>query len=369
MARAALSICAAASALRSGSMSLEFSGQITRSGWGCRPAATSAASCSVTRTWLSSTARRWALKSRPRRGTLPWTAAIVTVGSGFPGVGGTSAASGPETIASTAVSAGTTSARGLRLTTSLRTSSPRASPASTVANDSSGSPPIAASGSSGPSGWPKPTRPHGSPPNGTRPRSASAPIHTAAAHSGPTRSRDTSAMHAPPRPTNSASNTHSATHGTGPTSEPIHTSSGSRNARPNTKPQPNPARTPRPRSTPQSSANAGSASHQQGARREAQVQQQATARRTEETGGERGPRPALAAGGPRRGCRFRRRVERSGFARWVRPPREPTSPDVGSRCRPAARERAPGQAGTGARRWALPRASSGPGAPLRRYHS
>ncbi len=36
---------------------------------------------SVSRTWLSSTARRWLLKSRPSRGTLPWTAATVTVGS------------------------------------------------------------------------------------------------------------------------------------------------------------------------------------------------------------------------------------------------------------------------------------------------
>ena len=48
-----------------GSMSEEFSGQITRSGRGTRPAATSAASSAVRRTWLSSTARRWALKSRP----------------------------------------------------------------------------------------------------------------------------------------------------------------------------------------------------------------------------------------------------------------------------------------------------------------
>ena len=51
-------------------------------GW--RPAATSAASCSVTRTWLSSTARRWALKSSPSRGTLPCTAAMVTVRSRRP---------------------------------------------------------------------------------------------------------------------------------------------------------------------------------------------------------------------------------------------------------------------------------------------
>ena len=84
-ARAARSIAAAASGLRSGSMSEAFSGHSTTSGRGRRPAATSAASCSVTRTWLSSTARRCALKSRPSRGTLPCTAAIVTVRTGRAG--------------------------------------------------------------------------------------------------------------------------------------------------------------------------------------------------------------------------------------------------------------------------------------------
>ena len=76
MASAARSICSPASALRIGSMSEEFSGQTTATGGGCSPAATSAASSSVTRTWLSSTARRWELKSRPSRGTLPCTTAI-----------------------------------------------------------------------------------------------------------------------------------------------------------------------------------------------------------------------------------------------------------------------------------------------------
>ncbi|COW21494.1 Uncharacterised protein [Mycobacterium tuberculosis] len=62
-------------------MSDEFSGQMTN--WGCcaSPACTSAASRNVSSTWLSSTARRCALKSRPSRGTLPWTTATVTVGS------------------------------------------------------------------------------------------------------------------------------------------------------------------------------------------------------------------------------------------------------------------------------------------------
>ncbi len=263
IARAARSIWAAASALRSGSMSLEFSGQITRSGCGLRPAATSAASCSVTRTWLSSTARRWALNSRPSRGTLPCTAAMVATRSGPPPpCGGTSAASGPATRASTSSPAGSANDRGRSCpVTARRTSSPRASPASTVPNDSSGSPPIAASGSSGPSGWPNPTRPQGSPPNGTRPRRASPATQTAAPSGTAPGSRPASAIPAPARPTNSASTTHSATHGAGPTRLPIQTSNGSRNPRPNRTPIPKPARGPRSRSTRPSSAKAGSASH------------------------------------------------------------------------------------------------------------
>ena len=66
----------------------------------------------VSFTWLSSTARRWALKSRPRRGTLPCTAAIVTVVPGPPESGGTRAASGPAARAATPMTSGTTRARG-----------------------------------------------------------------------------------------------------------------------------------------------------------------------------------------------------------------------------------------------------------------
>jgi hypothetical protein len=215
-ARAARSIAAAASGLRSGSMSLAFSGHSTRSGRGRRPAAASAASCSVTRTWLSSTARRCALKSRPRRGTLPCTAAIVTVRTGAPPVGGTSAASGPASSAAAATAAATAAPRTWPRT-SRRAASPSASPASTAANDSSGAPPTAATGSSGPSGWPNATRPHGNPPKGTRARTASTPTQTAAAHSGAPRSREVTAIPAPAAPTNSASAPESASHGTGPT--------------------------------------------------------------------------------------------------------------------------------------------------------
>ena len=65
MACAATAIWSAASWLASGSMSDEFSGQMTNNGCGARPARTSSASRIVSRTWLSSTARRWALKSSP----------------------------------------------------------------------------------------------------------------------------------------------------------------------------------------------------------------------------------------------------------------------------------------------------------------
>ena len=76
----ARSIWAAASALRNGSMSEEFSGHTTR----LRSSGARAASASVPRTWLSSTARRSALKSSPACGTLPWTKPTET---GRPSVG------------------------------------------------------------------------------------------------------------------------------------------------------------------------------------------------------------------------------------------------------------------------------------------
>ena len=62
-------------------MSVEFSGQITRSGCFAVPASTRLPRSSVASTWLSSTARRSANASSPSPGTLPWTAATVTSGS------------------------------------------------------------------------------------------------------------------------------------------------------------------------------------------------------------------------------------------------------------------------------------------------
>ncbi len=75
--------------------------------------------------------------------------------------------------------------------------------------------------------------PQGKPLNGTRARAASPAIHSAAAHTGHAGSRDTTVMPAPTSATYTASITTSAIHGPGPTSTPVHTSSGSRKPRPN----------------------------------------------------------------------------------------------------------------------------------------
>src|SRR5699024_11802487 len=59
---------------RKGLTSEEFSGHKTISA-----SSPDAASSLVTSTWFSNTARRCALKSNPKRGTLPWIAATVSV--------------------------------------------------------------------------------------------------------------------------------------------------------------------------------------------------------------------------------------------------------------------------------------------------
>ena len=74
-------MAASASGLRSGSMSEAFSGQTTRPGGRFAAATPRRVSC----TWLSSTRRRSALKSRPGRGTLPCTN---MTGTRRPSVGG-----------------------------------------------------------------------------------------------------------------------------------------------------------------------------------------------------------------------------------------------------------------------------------------
>src|SRR5262252_3234925 len=69
-----------------GSMSVEFSGQITRSGAGLRPARTWRVSAIVAAAWLAVTVVARSCLGRFRAcGTLPWTAATTAVGPG-PGV-------------------------------------------------------------------------------------------------------------------------------------------------------------------------------------------------------------------------------------------------------------------------------------------
>ena len=188
------------------------------------PAATSAASCSVSATWLSSTARRWALKSRPSRGTLPCTAAIVTVRTGArAGRRGSSrrqrtgrAARPARPAPAAATAAPHRPAR--RRTTARRTAAEREPgqhgderqqrrPAER--GDGEQRPVGLAEARPGPTGSRRTARAPATPPRAT---------HTAAAHTG--RAAAAARPRPCPRPrapTNSDSATASASHGTGPT--------------------------------------------------------------------------------------------------------------------------------------------------------
>ena len=175
-----------ASALTSGSMSLAFSGHTTRSGCSVRPAATCLARARVASTWLSSTARRWALKSRPSRGTLPCTTATVTV---RPAGGGVGTAAAPA-VRATAITAGRITAvpvaRRRPGRSAPRTAAASSPPASATPNVTSGAPPSRASPSSGESAWLKASRPHGNPPKGVRSRSLlRGPQHAGDQRGGP----------------------------------------------------------------------------------------------------------------------------------------------------------------------------------------
>ena len=180
---------------------------MTNIGCGARPARTSSASRTVSRTWLSSTARRWALNSSPSRGTLPWTAATVTAWSSSapdtgladlrPGQRGgqqddADAHAGQHHGRRSAV----WSARRHHCTIS-RAMAARLNPASTTANDNSGAPPICAMGSSGPLVWLNPTTPQGNPPNGTVDLAHSWATHSAANQSGQPGSRRTATASRP----------------------------------------------------------------------------------------------------------------------------------------------------------------------------
>ena len=167
-----------ASGLRSGSMSLEFSGQITRSGCGARPARTRAARSRVPRAWLSRTARRSALNSSPGSGTLPWTAATCTLRPPAEGTRGT--ASPPSRTARSAAAQSTRAATGLPGARSggRITATASSAPAAATAAETSGAPPIAASPRVGAWLCEKASRPHGNPPNGVAERAASCATHS-----------------------------------------------------------------------------------------------------------------------------------------------------------------------------------------------
>ena len=174
-------ICAPARRSSSGEMSEAFSGHSTRSGRGRVPASTSSAYPAVTSRWLSRTARRCALKSRPRRGTLPWITATSTVSVCSPL--GVRAAPATRPTAMSGTDRRPAAARAPRrpLSASRRsrrtTATPRAAPTAETTNPSSGVPPSEASGSRGPSACPNANRPHGKPPHGQDDRTHSHTDH------------------------------------------------------------------------------------------------------------------------------------------------------------------------------------------------
>ena len=90
-------------------------------------------------------------------------------------------------------------------------------PASAVTNPTSGTPPSGAYPVNGDAVWLNPSRPHGNPPNGTRPRTNSSAIHSPAVHTGQPRRRATNARPVPSGAKYSASKRLSATHASMPT--------------------------------------------------------------------------------------------------------------------------------------------------------
>ena len=219
-------ISASASGLRVGSMSDAFSGHTTRSGLARVPAATSAAATWVAVTWLSRTWRRWALKSRPARGTLPWTAMTL---AGVPSVG--SGTANPATRTRTAPASASSAGRAGRWWVRRRSRGPRSQaaaasrpPERATAKVTAGAPPSAASRPNGESAWLKASRTQGKPPYGMRSRSAS--WATQASATTPGRTLGTAprpcryAVPADSRATKRAWQTASPAHGTTPTTVP-----------------------------------------------------------------------------------------------------------------------------------------------------
>ncbi len=289
-ARAARSSRAAARGSASGSTSEAFSGHRTRSGCRARPAATSAASCSVRVTWLVVTWNmRPSASSPPARGTLPCTAAMsavpvcAAVGSGI---------ARPTSVTAAAAASGRAVATAVRtrrllppVPAPVRSSLPcapgeRDDPVASMAGTparmaaaassapmpatavvTSGDPPSAASGVSGVSAWLKASFPHGKPPKGTRARTASCATHTAATHNGHPRTRVTAVLAGATSASRAASPAESTTQPSMPTNV-TKRSIASMKPRPKSRPRANDRRRRTPRTTRVSSATATGASGQ-----------------------------------------------------------------------------------------------------------
>ena len=165
-------------------MSVEFSGQITRSGSGAAPAATSAASRWVAATWLSQHRPRCAegVQAGPRHVALDDGDREVrrsSVGFAFGGK--------PDQAARGADHRDPDEGRGDQARPAVRTDNATqasSDPTRAIANVTAGAPPSAAYGVSVVAVCPKANRPQGNPPRGTRSRPASCATQSSGTTSG-----------------------------------------------------------------------------------------------------------------------------------------------------------------------------------------
>ena len=180
---------AAADGSRNGSISEPFSGHTTKSGCGSVPASMAAASASVCSTWLSRTTRSSDMASMPVPGVPPCTTATVAVDPSPPTVSGR----GITMIAT--MTAAETSATGRKRRRRIPSTVSTAS--ATTRKVTPAMPAIPVSAPSGELPCEKAISPHGKPPIGMRPRSASMTTHADGTHSTEPRSRLSGATSAP----------------------------------------------------------------------------------------------------------------------------------------------------------------------------
>ena len=176
-----------------GSTAVEFSGHSTKSGSGRSPAATSAASSTVARTWLSVTWRKSASTSVPSPGTSPCTEATRKVPSGLGSQGCRAGAS--RTAAAPTSPAPAASGRRSRIASAASDAPARASSRLTPV-----APTYASAGATGVSTTANASRPHGIPLNGHPLRSTSIADHATATQTGQNGSRRRRGTAAPNRP-------------------------------------------------------------------------------------------------------------------------------------------------------------------------